>query len=55
MPTALVNGRVLRDDGFAQGLAVLIDADRITALVSATDARAVGVYRAAIRTPPSAC
>jgi len=39
MLTALVNGRVLRDAGFATGLAVLIDGARIAAVVTESDAR----------------
>ncbi len=33
MPVALVNGRVLRDDGFVEGWAVLVEDGRITAVV----------------------
>ncbi len=33
MPTALVNGRVLLEKGFATGMAVIVDSDRISALV----------------------
>jgi N-acetylglucosamine-6-phosphate deacetylase len=36
---ALVNGRVLRDSGFVEGEAVLIDDGRISAIVPRTDAR----------------
>jgi N-acetylglucosamine-6-phosphate deacetylase len=39
MEKALVNGRVLRDSGFVDGLAVLIDAGRITAVVPREDSR----------------
>jgi len=39
MTIALLNGRVLRADGFASGLAVLIDGDRITDVVPAADPR----------------
>jgi len=39
MPTALVNGRVLGDEGFRHGLAVLIDGDRIAALLPKSDVR----------------
>jgi N-acetylglucosamine-6-phosphate deacetylase len=39
MEKALVNGRVLRDSGFTDGLAVLIDAGRITAVVPRNDPR----------------
>jgi N-acetylglucosamine-6-phosphate deacetylase len=37
--SALVNGRVLRDGGFVDGLAVLIDNGRISAVVPRADAR----------------
>ena len=36
---ALVNGRVLLDDGFAERKAVLVEGDRVAAVVEATDAR----------------
>lgn len=39
MVTALVNGRVLTDEGFVTGQAVLIEGERITAIVPANDAR----------------
>jgi len=39
MATALVNGRVLLDEGFATGQAVLIEGDRISAIVRESDAR----------------
>jgi N-acetylglucosamine-6-phosphate deacetylase len=39
MEKALVNGRVLRDSGFVDGLAVLIDSRRITAVVPRNDPR----------------
>ena len=39
MTIALVNGRVLRADGFASGLAVLIEGNRIAGIVPAADAR----------------
>ena len=39
MTIALVNGRVLRADGFASGLAVLIDGSRIVDVVPAADPR----------------
>src|SRR5262245_31072549 len=39
MSKALVNGRVLRDTGFTEGLAVLIDGGHITAVVSRDDPR----------------
>ncbi|MBC7988922.1 MAG: N-acetylglucosamine-6-phosphate deacetylase, partial [Luteimonas sp.] len=38
-PTALVNGRVLTDDGLRDGLAVLVEGDRIVDVVRADDAR----------------
>jgi N-acetylglucosamine-6-phosphate deacetylase len=38
--TALVNGRVLTDNGFSDDLTVLIDGPRIAAVVPRTDARA---------------
>ncbi|HKE93777.1 MAG TPA: N-acetylglucosamine-6-phosphate deacetylase [Povalibacter sp.] len=37
MPTVLVNGRVLRDSQFVEGLAVLIDQGRIVDVVAADD------------------
>ncbi|MBS7456224.1 N-acetylglucosamine-6-phosphate deacetylase [Coralloluteibacterium stylophorae] len=37
MATALINGRVLGDDGFVEGRAVLVEAGRIVALVAADD------------------
>jgi len=37
MPVALVNGRVLRESGFVEGLAVLIDGSRILDVVAADD------------------
>jgi N-acetylglucosamine-6-phosphate deacetylase len=39
MTIALLNGRVLRADGFASGLAVLIDGERIVDIVPAADRR----------------
>jgi len=39
MATALVNGRVLLDEGFATGQAVLVEGDRISAIVRESDAR----------------
>jgi len=39
MTTALVNGRVLLDDGFVDDVAVLIDGERIAEVVGADDAR----------------
>ncbi|MEP7154847.1 MAG: N-acetylglucosamine-6-phosphate deacetylase [Betaproteobacteria bacterium] len=44
-PTALVNGRVLLDDGFASGKTVLLDAGRIAAIVADGDARCAGAER----------
>jgi N-acetylglucosamine-6-phosphate deacetylase len=37
--TALVNGRILTDDGLKDGLCVLVEGDRIVDVVSAADAR----------------
>ncbi len=37
--TALVNGRVLTDDGLAEGICVLIEGERIVAVVPMTDQR----------------
>jgi N-acetylglucosamine-6-phosphate deacetylase len=45
MTDALVNGRVLTDDGFAPGLAVLVETGRIAAVVPETDARAARARR----------
>ena len=42
---ALVNARVLTDEGFATGRAVLVDGDRIAGLVDAGDARVRGAER----------
>ncbi|MEO5691667.1 MAG: hypothetical protein ABIQ72_00960, partial [Usitatibacter sp.] len=42
MAKLLINGRVLLDDGFAEGPAVLIEDGRIAALVSEGDPRAQG-------------
>jgi N-acetylglucosamine-6-phosphate deacetylase len=42
---ALVNGRVLGDDGFVDGMAVLVEGARIAALVRADDARARAAER----------
>ncbi|TDK23006.1 N-acetylglucosamine-6-phosphate deacetylase [Luteimonas aestuarii] len=39
MTQALVNGRILLDDGFRDGLAVLIEGARISAIVAAADPR----------------
>ena len=39
MATALVNGRVLLDEGFVTGQAVLIEGDRIAAMVREPDTR----------------
>ncbi len=43
--TALVNGRVLTDDGLAEGLCVLIQDERIVAVVPATDERCARAER----------
>ncbi len=40
MTSALVNGRILLDDGFRDDVAVLVDGGRIAAIVPAADARA---------------
>lgn len=45
MTVALTNGRVLRDADFAEGQAVLIEGDRIAAIVPETDARAAAARR----------
>ncbi len=45
MAIALVNGRVLRDREFAEGLAVLIEGDRIAAIVPVKDAHAGSLRR----------
>jgi N-acetylglucosamine-6-phosphate deacetylase len=42
---ALVNGRVLLDDGFAEGKAVLLEGERIAAVVEAGDGRLRGAAR----------
>jgi len=39
MPTALINGRVLRRGGFVEGLAVLVEGERIATVVAHDDAR----------------
>jgi N-acetylglucosamine-6-phosphate deacetylase len=39
MLTALINGRVLRDDGFVEGECVLLENERIVDIVAASDAR----------------
>jgi N-acetylglucosamine-6-phosphate deacetylase len=39
MRTALLNARVLRDDGFSEGECVLIEGERIAAIVAPDDAR----------------
>src|SRR5690242_15554875 len=39
--TALVNGRVLTDDGVVEGLCVLLSRDRIVDVVSSADPRCV--------------
>jgi N-acetylglucosamine-6-phosphate deacetylase len=45
MALALVNGRILADGIFVEGLAVLIEGERITAVVKAEDARMNGARR----------
>ena len=45
MTTALVNGRVLLDDGFRDGIAVLLEDGRIAAVVAEDDARLRGCER----------
>ena len=45
MSQALINGRVLLDDGFAQDMAVLLDGGRIAAIVPHDDARARNAER----------
>lgn len=45
MTLALVNARVLVDDGFRDDLAVLVDGDRISAVVAADDVRATTALR----------
>jgi N-acetylglucosamine-6-phosphate deacetylase len=45
MSIALVNGRVLRDGGFAEGLAVVIESERISALLPESDARVKSMRR----------
>lgn len=45
MTTALVNGRVLADGGFAEGKAVLLEGERIAAIVAETDPRARAAQR----------
>ena len=42
---ALVNGRVLLDDGLAERKAVLVEGDRIAAIVDSADARGKGATR----------
>jgi N-acetylglucosamine-6-phosphate deacetylase len=42
---ALVNGRVLLDEGFVEGRVVLVDAERIVAVVAPDDARLAGAHR----------
>lgn len=44
-PVALVNGRVLAEDGFRDGLAVLIEGREIAALVAADDPRVAAAAR----------
>lgn len=45
MNMALVNGRVLLDEGFRDGLAVLVDGGRVAGIVGDGDARARGAER----------
>ena len=45
MALALVNGRILADGRFVEGLAVLIEGERIAAVVEAGDARMNGARR----------
>ncbi len=45
MTTALVNGRILLDDGFRDGLAVLLDGGRVEALLEPADPRLAGATR----------
>ncbi len=45
MAVALVNARVLTDDGFRDDVAVLVDGDRITGIVAADDLRATTALR----------
>ena len=45
MGTALVNGRILTDDSFVEGCAVLLEGGRISAVLQATDARVRGMER----------
>ena len=46
---ALVNGRVLLDDGFADGRAVLLEGERIVAVVAPQDERVAGARRHDLR------
>ena len=60
MTQALINGRVLTDDGFATGLAVLVDGARIAAVVPAAIALepALGAVQAGDQLgdlPPRVC
>ncbi|TWT22427.1 N-acetylglucosamine-6-phosphate deacetylase [Luteimonas marina] len=45
MTTALINGRVLLDDGFRDDVAVLVEGGRIAAIVAGDDARARNAER----------
>lgn len=45
MPTALVNGRILTDEGIVEGQAVLLDGDRIVGVFAAADARCAKAER----------
>ncbi|HSX61600.1 MAG TPA: N-acetylglucosamine-6-phosphate deacetylase [Tahibacter sp.] len=45
MAVALVNARVLTDDGFRDDVAVLVNGDRITGIVAASDLRATTALR----------
>ena len=45
MATALVNGRVLHDGALVEGLAVIVDGDRIAHVVGHDDARVAGATR----------
>jgi len=45
MPVALVNARVLLDDGFVEGKCVLLEQGRILAIVDESDPRALAASR----------
>ncbi len=45
MPTALINGRVLTNAGFVEGQAVLLEGNRIVAVVAANDPRCARASR----------